>query len=114
MGIIRDRLNTYIVRGGERFLVMPEHEIMGIDEQVVYEYTGASGVLKLNPTMIPAGTLEQMTQAIEDHKEDGIEVQLELVPIGIKRFPGVKRLESLSPEERTLPPSDIKTSGLYS
>lgn len=114
MRLIRDGLNTYTIRDGMRFLVMPERDIMGIDEQVVYDYTHASGVLKLNPEMIPEGTLEQMTQAVEDHNEGSIEVQLEIVPLGIKIFPGVKRLGPLSPEERTLMPRDIRPSGLYS
>ncbi|MEK6841808.1 MAG: hypothetical protein AABX91_01515 [Nanoarchaeota archaeon] len=99
MPVIHDGMNTYTMRNGKMVLVSPEHETMGANGQTVYDYTGASGVLKLNPTMIPEGALEQMAQAVERHKEKGIEVRLAVGPLGEKIFPGVKRIIPLSPEE---------------
>ena len=99
MPVIHDGMNTYTMKDGKRVLVVPEHEAAGMDGQTIYDYTGASGVLKLNPTMVPPGALEQMAQAVERHKEKGIEVRLAVGPLGEKIFPGVKRIIPLSPEE---------------
>ena len=102
MGIIHDGLNAYILVNGQRALVMAEREIMGIEDQVIYDYTRKSGVLKLNPSNLPEGDLEKLAQDARACPKTGINITLELDALGDKIFQGVKRVEPLPQEETVL------------
>lgn len=101
MGIVYDGLNAYTLVKGKRALVMAEREVMGVDDQVIYDYTRKMGVLKLNPSNLPEGDLEKLAQDARAHPQTGINIVLDLDALGDKIFVGVKRVEPL-PQEDTM------------
>ena len=117
MPLISDGMNMYTMRDGKMVPIVSEREVMGFGGKKVYEYNGNKGILKLNPEIFPPNSLEQITQAAKA-REGGITFDLEMVPLGVKSFVGVKEVLAMTPEEQVyedktpeFKPEDLHVAG---
>jgi hypothetical protein len=102
---IDDGLNQYTVVDGKMVPIEPTSMTFAVGDQKLFDYTQSGGVLKLNPTMVPLGSLEQMIRMASESGEKGINLKFTLPPLGEKTFNGVREVRAMTTEEQKYDPT---------